>query len=273
MKPEYSPVPFVDDEPNNSRQAESRPPGYLRFILRPAVAWTLTAIFASLSLMLAMVIDRDSPVPSGKLGTFSAGYATDFATARKHIHVAQTRFTGGPAFDEKGDMYIPHPSPVLYVGDPATHPEVDYNWDNLTWGRYVLITREEAVSSWGEDIDSYWDEQRGGYVAGFDLFHTLHCLNNLRKALNPGHYGSSGHGHKTRSSPASTAMHQDHCIEQIRQYIMCSGDMTPIPTKFYPSLGRNYVESDVPHTCRDVEPLRRWMVDRYEGPSAVKPVF
>jgi hypothetical protein len=52
---------------------------------------------------------------------------------------------------------------------------------------------------------------------------------------------------------------------------MCSGDMTPIPTKFYGSLGRNYVDSDQIHTCRNFEKLRVWMVDRYEGDGAVQP--
>ena len=74
-------------------------------------------------------------------------------------------------------MFIPNPDPVLYVGNPTLHPEIDWNWDNLTYGRYVLITKEEALASWPDvDIEQYWDKQRGGYVAGFDVFHTLHCL-------------------------------------------------------------------------------------------------
>lgn len=66
-------------------------------------------------------------------------------------------------------------------------------------------------------------------------------------------------------------LHQRHCIEQLRQYIMCSGDVTLIPTKFYPGLGRNYIDSDQLHTCRNFGKLQEWMVDRYEGSTAVKP--
>ncbi|KAM0803873.1 hypothetical protein BDR22DRAFT_796853, partial [Usnea florida] len=58
------------------------------------------------------------------------------------------------------------------------------------------------------------------------------------------------------------ALHQNHCIEQLRQYIMCAGDMTPIPTKYYEALRRNYVASDVRHTCRNFERLRSWAVER-----------
>jgi hypothetical protein len=33
-------------------------------------------------------------------------------------------------------------------------------------GRYILITEAEAKKAWGEDIQEFWDDQRGGYVAG-----------------------------------------------------------------------------------------------------------
>ena len=54
---------------------------------------------------------------------------------------------------------------------------------------------------------------------------------------------------------------------------MCAGDMTPIPTKYYKSIDRNYVDSDYPHTCRNFEKLQEWMVDRYDGKSAIQPDF
>jgi hypothetical protein len=90
--------------------------------------------------------------------------------------------------------------------------------------------------------------------------------NNIRKTFWPDFYPPA---HNT-TNPANAARHMDHCIDQVRQYIMCSGDMTAIGTKYYPGLGRNYVDSDVPHTCRNFERLRDWMVDRYDGPGAVK---
>ena len=132
-----------------------------------------------------------------------------------------------------------------------------------------------------------------------DMFHTLHCLvctctshchshlsekttlqeinnpnpirtsislkqDNIRKALHPEYYGPA------HNNDTNFHLHQNHCIEQLRQYIMCSGDMTPIPTRYYTALGRNYVDSDVPHTCRNFEKLQKWMVRRYEGVEAVK---
>lgn len=65
-------------------------------------------------------------------GSFAAGYATDFAPAKTHIQVEQVRFTGGPAYSEEGEMYIPNPAKVKYVGDPT--PEIDQAWEKLIAG-------------------------------------------------------------------------------------------------------------------------------------------
>ncbi len=56
---------------------------------------------------------------------------------------------------------------------------------------------------------------------------------------------------------------------------MCSGDMTPIPTKYYSAVDRNYVDSDRLHTCRNFAKLQAWMVNRYDTspiiPTLEKP--
>lgn len=58
-------------------------------------------------------------------------------------------------------------------------------------------------------------------------------------------------------------MHSGHCIDQIRQYIMCAGDLTPIPSAYYSGLGSNYVLSDQMHTCRNFDQIRQWLTNRH----------
>jgi hypothetical protein len=55
------------------------------------------------------------------------------------------------------------------------------------------------------------------------------------------------------------------CLSQIRQYVMWAGDLTPIPTKYYEALDRNYVDSDMFHTCHNFEQLRDWLTRRYRS--------
>jgi hypothetical protein len=90
------------------------------------------------------------------------------------------RFGGSPIFDENGTMHTP---PVDKTANwpenldfTSQTKEADDNWLELLEDRYFSISEEEAVGAWGEDRHAYVDQDRGGYTAGLDVFHTLHCL-------------------------------------------------------------------------------------------------
>lgn len=197
--------------------------------------------------------------------SFSRGWKTDFGPSRSAIEIEEVIFTGSPTFAENGTYYVPHPSPINYTADPS--PELDRAWDELTWGRYIVVTEQEARDAFEEqygDIEQFWSPLRGGYITGFDMFHTLHCLNRIRMRFYPEYYPyEDRHVHR---------VHHLHCLEQIRQYIMCSGDMTPIPTKYNRGRKHSYVDSDVAHTCRNFNVLREWLSARYNGSLAVQPI-
>ncbi|KAI0965306.1 hypothetical protein F4678DRAFT_485386 [Xylaria arbuscula] len=213
------------------------------------------------------------------LGTFASGYSSDFGPARVAASAHQRKFTGSPRFDEKKGEYIPSESPSLkYMG---LGPKVDSAWDELTKGkystpsessnvsnsitdRYFLLTDEEAKEAWGDGYTEFWDDNTGGYLGGLDMFHTLHCLDHLRKSFYPDEYILDGiHGD----------MHQLHCIDHLRQMIQCNADMTVIPTRWYGSINQNYIDSDRTHTCRDFSKVREWVSSRYDGLLAVKPRY
>jgi hypothetical protein len=53
--------------------------------------------------------------------------------SKEAIELELVTFTGGPAFDEDGEFYVPNPGNVDYVGDPS--PEVDDAWAKLINGQ------------------------------------------------------------------------------------------------------------------------------------------
>lgn len=63
-----------------------------------------------------------------------------------------------------------------------------------------------------------------------------------------------------------------HCLDHIRQYVMCAGDLTPIPTRYTSAIGRNFAFSDAVHTCRNFQSARNWLTERTNGSTAVKAV-
>lgn len=91
------------------------------------------------------------------------------------------RFYGSPEFDDNGTMVMPEvdqlakwPENHQFTGEPSA--EIDDNWMNLIEDRYFSISEEEAIEAWGERRHEYVDQDHGGYTAGLDVFHTLHCL-------------------------------------------------------------------------------------------------
>jgi hypothetical protein len=65
------------------------------------------------------------------------------------------------------------------------------------------------------------------------------------------------------SSTNTCVSDPDHCIDHLRQLVQCQGDITPIPTRFRDGIGRNYIDSDRWHTCRDWSSITQWVEKRY----------
>ena len=81
-KIKYLPV-AGDEYGDKSRSEESlRPPRRLWLRAQVALPWCLTLIFAWLSLMLALERFNGYHYEASELGTFAAGFATDFSTSR-----------------------------------------------------------------------------------------------------------------------------------------------------------------------------------------------
>lgn len=78
--------------------------------------------------------------------------------------------------------------------------------------------------------------------------------------------------HWLRSRGLVPNLYIAHCIDQIRQYIMCAGDLTPIPVMHYDLLGGfGYVNSDVHHTCRNFDAIRAWTDGRHALTKGANP--
>jgi len=62
--------------------------------------------------------------------------------------------------------------------------------------------------------------------------------------------------------PALNMKHIDHCIESIRQSLMCSADVTPLPYVWWSQYGEYFPSTAVMHTCRDFDALVDWAKER-----------
>ncbi|EUC26853.1 hypothetical protein COCCADRAFT_113195 [Bipolaris zeicola 26-R-13] len=197
------------------------------------------------------------PWRAGKWGSFERGFSEErVITPSQVFELTQTVFTGGVDFTPDGEEVL---GPSRYVGEPS--PEIDAAWDAIIGGEshYFSVSEDEAVKLWGKDFERYRDRIRGGWTGTLDLFHCLHCLNQLRKALRRDIYPEE----KYRGT-----VHQLHCIDHLRQVIQCQATSVISPSEWHDRRGQ-YINPKQLHTCRNFEKLHEFSKARYNGTIAV----
>lgn len=60
------------------------------------------------------------------------------------------------------------------------------------------------------------------------------------------------------NSTGKVVDHIDHCLNSIRESLMCNADLTPNVWSFNEELNVSQVRFDVQHTCKDWSKLKAW---------------
>ncbi|KAG1730986.1 uncharacterized protein EDB91DRAFT_1349505 [Suillus paluster] len=150
-------------------------------------------------------------------------------------------------------------APSIYRGSPS--PEIDAAWDRVSLGaRQGRLTLEQLLRTGEKPSPSmvrYPDEYGGGYVVAGEATHQLHCVNMLRRVT----WGDRGQSsdHKNHESLESFRIHLDHCIEMLRQILMCHGDVTMLTYDWVEGHEDPFPNFNVRHQCRNFEKALDWM--------------
>jgi len=145
----------------------------------------------------------------------------------------------------------------------AERPIIDELWMDLYDFGTVGLTPSEVTRLIEPTKPSPMDPDT--YPVMIQVFHNIHCLNLLRKAIWRDYYPEAldmlTDGTANRTSPK--ALHIDHCINAIREALMCSSDVTPI-TFHYVSDEDHHVFPNLAatHTCRDFDAIKDWAKTR-----------
>ncbi|KAH8812247.1 hypothetical protein F5884DRAFT_784863 [Xylogone sp. PMI_703] len=102
---------------------------------------------------------------------------------------------------------------------------------------------------------------------GISMFHAMHCLLMIRRALQDKGDGasSSAHTHAAEDGSFLFHTHAPHCFSYIAQHVMCLGDSTIEPPWVHKDDAGNILRfgidgENVPHKCKDR--TRMWEVAR-----------
>ncbi|KAG1895122.1 uncharacterized protein F5891DRAFT_1281289 [Suillus fuscotomentosus] len=109
----------------------------------------------------------------------------------------------------------------------------------------LLRTREKPSPV----MARYPDEYGGGYMATVEFIHQLHCIDMLRRASWSDKYSD----HDDHDTPENYRIHLDHCIEILRQNIMCRGDVTILTYDWVEGVEDPFPNFNTPHRCRNFE--------------------
>ncbi|UJO20680.1 Cyclochlorotine biosynthesis protein O [Fulvia fulva] len=174
-----------------------------------------------------------------------------------------------------------------YMGFPTD--ETDQRWEALYQYNASVISETQARRLLTPTMAIPGTKR---YLVELEVFHNLHCLNELRKLLWPERYRlleqlTSENGTIDRSSfgfkhwgeiisagrPSMRLTRKDHCVDSLRQALMCNADISPISWHVNVPFNRGiYPRLATTHTCKDFSQIQKWAAEHH-APSFEQRIY
>lgn len=147
------------------------------------------------------------------------------------------------------------------------NPDLDDAWSRISALYPIRISDQEMnfIGKPGTAVQ-YPREEGGGYMGELEVFHQLHCLNLLRIQVYRDYYTSlSPVPPIFRVNETVRRSELDHCVDILRQSIMCTGDVTIATANWVQGHPRPIPDFSTMHVCRDFDALLEWASERDAG--------
>ncbi|PQK15761.1 hypothetical protein BB8028_0006g00830 [Beauveria bassiana] len=177
----------------------------------------------------------------------------------------------------KSERHLPLPSregliwedrkfPTAIVDNPFTgepREELDEAWHELLKNDNILVPKDYLDE---RGLHSVYTKEGDEGVASLSVYHSLHCLKKVKRMLFKEHY----HKDKTGDAMAREEKHVDHCVEYIREALMCQPDLSMVTFRWINNTAQHSDKSgfwptnyDVDrHRCANWEALDSWAGQR-----------
>ncbi|KAM3551068.1 hypothetical protein MY1884_007920 [Beauveria asiatica] len=163
-----------------------------------------------------------------------------------------------------GSIYYSASSPSLALSPSLAHVHV------LTalQDNDIRVQKEELEKAGLKSVPL--NDEKGGYFVTLDVYHTLHCVNHLRKSYYSDYYHNP-------NPVAQQREHFDHCTDLLRQTLMCHGDISMHPFEWIDGYRFPWPTEQTEHQCRNWDKLVAWSkehsVSNLEGPILTHPTL
>ncbi|KAI0599848.1 hypothetical protein F4775DRAFT_548513 [Biscogniauxia sp. FL1348] len=141
----------------------------------------------------------------------------------------------------------------------APNKELDQAWDRLTRANFSGVDGE-VLDRLGVPRTAvrYAEEDGGQYMVLIEVVHQLHCLNVIRMYTYREYYSRPENRPLEFTDREGTVrMHVDHCVDMLRQVLMCQADVGLVPFYWVEGQGPNENFS-TPHRCRRLDRIMEW---------------
>ncbi|KAF2144307.1 uncharacterized protein K452DRAFT_223373, partial [Aplosporella prunicola CBS 121167] len=151
--------------------------------------------------------------------------------------------------------------------------EVSKAWKSL-YRTTLTVPRSQAALLPNKTIPVNHDAD-AKYIIGLNAMHDLHCLDKIRRGLNYFYYKQWNSSVTPCNTPIDQLDHDhaphgqlhlshfSHCIDMIRQSLMCHADITPMVWQWSEEDKRVKLHVEVEHECRNFDAIRDWADEHY----------
>ncbi|GAW23803.1 hypothetical protein ANO14919_133800 [Xylariales sp. No.14919] len=143
--------------------------------------------------------------------------------------------------------------------------EIDKTWQDAYIAGMLTTVDHDTAKQLPEETERLPVPGREDeYLVTLDVFHQMHCLDIVRMALYPKRYDKSFYL-ANGTIDYCKWLHVDHCIDQLRQALLCNSDVSVVYYKW-----SDVVEGIRPmvnnqHTCRNYDKVLEWAKERNVG--------
>ncbi|PVH84638.1 hypothetical protein DL98DRAFT_568732 [Cadophora sp. DSE1049] len=160
----------------------------------------------------------------------------------------------GVRYHEK-TLYEHRPRTGPYLGRPNT--EINTAWADLTRPSYVQVTKQELEEA---NLTSM-NLPRGAPFTTINVYHHLHCLRAIKRYIYAPYYHPEVPLENIRTEGYSD--HIDHCVDLLRETIMCQPDFSLATFEWEGAEPRSVVQNGkTTHQCVDWPYFENWAKGR-----------
>jgi len=145
----------------------------------------------------------------------------------------------------------------IFMGKPR--PEQTLAWENITKWRNIAVSKEDLDIINRTSIEL---ADGSGYMATLEVFHHVHCLDFIRMYIFRDYYD-------THENEDLRWKHVDHCIEVLRQSVMCHADISLLTWKWADVQEPPFADFHIKHECRNWDNILEWTKQHQAAEEAI----